>query len=154
MTLKELGEKLKEIDETIKVSASNYNGNTHRIESRNFLTVMLNIYTDGGVTICGGTDMSETNVEAIKLIIDFMARPVGERIEPKKYYLKHKWLEAGTEQDFYLNYYVPAGKYTLDDQNEVDEFKTTFPLEEIEDIKQKYNTNLEDFEIVEVEDEN
>lgn len=65
----------------------------------------------------------------------------------KKFYLKHRWLEP--ESESYLNeltsYHYLYGK------EERKEFKTKFTLKEIEEIKNKYDTDLKDFELIEVE---
>ena len=59
----------------------------------------------------------------IKAAMEFAGTPPDEREERKKFYLRHKW------------------------ENK------QFTFKEIEEIKEKYDTDLADFELVEVEDE-
>ncbi len=73
-----------------------------------------------------------------------------DRGEEKKYYLKHKWISYTGRQ--YLNLYINENKCSIDTKCSFDNIKTQFTLEEINDIKRKFNTNLEDFELIEVVD--
>lgn len=71
-----------------------------------------------------------------------------DREEEKKYYLKHKWISYTGRQ--YLNLYINENKCSIDTKCSFDNIKTQFTLEEINEIKRKFNTNLEDFELIEV----
>lgn len=88
------------------------------------------------------------------LLVEYAKTPIEERIEPKKYYLKHKWmgheelkyLELDTQNDeWYLGHKYDSMFVTC---------KNEFTLEEIDEIKERFKTDLSDFEVVEVEDEN
>ena len=87
--------------------------------------------------------------ELFDLIIKYAKTPIDEREEPKKYYLRYKWINADYN---YLNYDCRLDVYGLDRILSFNWIKGKFTLEEIEDIKEKYDTKLEDFEIVEVEE--
>lgn len=85
----------------------------------------------------------------INLIIDYVKTPIEERKKEKKYYLRHKWLSYNGRQ--YLNLYINENECLIDTKHSYDNIKTQFTQAQIEDIKKKFNTNLEDFEMVEVE---
>lgn len=71
------------------------------------------------------------------------------RKEEKKFYLRHRWIGNGWWQ--YLNL-LDDGTYFIKDGDLIPRVKNTFTRKEIEEIKEKYNTDLSDFEIVEVEE--
>lgn len=86
------------------------------------------------------------------LIVEYAKTPLEEREEPKKYYLKHKWmgheklkyLELDTQNDeWYLGHKYDTIFVTA---------KNEFTQKEIEEIKEKYNTDLSDFEMIEVDE--
>ena len=62
--------------------------------------------------------------------------------------MKHKFLTNGNSER-YLNYIFNCSEWILDDNTMCDDFKTQFTEQEIEEIKQKFNTNLNDFEMIE-----
>lgn len=89
--------------------------------------------------------------ELFDLIVEYARTPIEEREEVKKYYLRHKWLEQ--ERVKYLSCNVHTLSYGLGLKEGAGiNFKTRFTLKEIEEIKEKYNTDLSDFELVEVEE--
>ena len=73
-------------------------------------------------TIGDGFYDSKKHKELYKLCIDYTATPIEDGEEVKKFCLKHKW------------------------ENK------KFTLNEIEEIKEKFDTDLADFELVEVEE--
>lgn len=86
------------------------------------------------------------------LITEYAKTPIEEREESKKYYLKHKWmgheklkyLELDTQNDeWYLGHKYDTIFVTA---------KNEFTQKEIEEIKEKYNTDLSDFEMIEVDE--
>ena len=86
------------------------------------------------------------------LIVEYISTPVDEREEEKKFYLKHRWLDGENEAN-YLNFEISGFYYSLDSKPEVSWAKTKFTLKEIEEIKEKFDTDLTDFELVEVVDD-
>nr|DAX99492.1 MAG TPA: hypothetical protein [Caudoviricetes sp.] len=93
---------------------------------------------------------NEKDFNMIKAAVEFAETPLEEREEPKKYHLRHKWMK---EEDYnYLSLDLDDNYYYLDDIEGFDWSENKFTREEIEDIKEKYDTKLEDFEIVEVEE--
>ena len=71
------------------------------------------------------------------------------KMEPKKYYLKHRFLEK--EGVNYLNQ-LSSGSFDLVTSVDSDIFKTKFTEDEIEEIEAR-GFDLRNFEKVEVEDE-
>lgn len=67
----------------------------------------------------------------------------------KKYYLKHKFLNDGNWFS-YLNWQEGGEHYYLYVDTEREGIKTQFTQAEIEKLKEKYSTDLRDFEIIEV----
>ena len=115
------------------------------------------IYTDA----CFSIDLTYTNFDELEhgrkeelfnLLVEYARTPIEERGEPKKYYLKHRWLK--NEGYSYLNLDKQYGEIvpTLGTELNSYNFKTLFTQAEINDIKKRYCTELRDFEIIEVEE--
>ena len=94
----------------------------------------------------------ETKKQLFELLVEYSHTPIEKRKEEKKYYLKHKFLTNGNSER-YLNYIFNCSEWILDDNTMCDDFKTQFTEQEIEEIKQKFNTNLNDFEMIEAKGE-
>ena len=84
------------------------------------------------------------------LLIEYSATPIEEREKEKKYYLKHKFLMSNSG-DNYLNYRTYFDNWFLNNNTMYKNCRTQFTKQEIEEIKEKFNTSLDDFEIIEVE---
>lgn len=81
-----------------------------------------------------------------------------EAQKTKKYYLKlhQKWIEFYSikPDESYLNNHTPTNKYLLESKKTISPFKTQFTTEEIEEIKKLDYIIFEQFELIEVgEDE-
>lgn len=98
------------------------------------------------ISVCDDKDFN-----MIKAAVEFAETPIGDREEEKKYYLKHRWMAYENENNLTLCF--PTGKYYLSHSTENNGYKTTFTLKEIEEIKVKFDTDLADFELVEVIDD-
>ena len=83
-----------------------------------------------------------------RLLTKLAETDLEDREEEQKYYLRHKWI--GGDYTNYLNLAIDK-KFEIESKASDLNFKTQFTLEEINKIKEKFNTNLEDFEMVEVE---
>lgn len=70
----------------------------------------------------------------------------------KKFYLKHRWLKPRPIDKNYLNRWIGTNEYWLDYKNETKDVQTQFTLKEIDEIKEKFNTDLDDFKMSEVEE--
>lgn len=101
-------------------------------------------------------NISEFNKVSLFNLLDEYARtPIGEREEPQKYYLMNKWLKNIDNHKCFLNRFLDS-YYFLGNITENSSFKTQFTQAEIDEIKEKFNVSLKDFEkipVEEVEDE-
>lgn len=82
------------------------------------------------------------------LIFQYAVTPVEDREEEKRYYLRHKWMRRG---DFNFLYFDKDFKIYGLTSIRFKEAKTEYTEKEIEEIKEKFDTDLSDFEMVEVE---
>lgn len=88
------------------------------------------------------------------------ATPIGERDTEKRYYLRHRWMNQESGGRCYLKFNAARNEYTLDSRDGgylfsidgVCNSKAEFTEAEIEEIKKKFNTSFEDFEIMEVKE--
>ena len=98
---------------------------------------------------------NEKDFNMIKAAVEFAETPLEEREVPKKYYLKHRWAKTKNGNWMYLALRQrPSISYlTLQGSDkDIFEYQVRFTREEIDEIKEEYNTDLSDFEIVEVEE--
>lgn len=87
------------------------------------------------------------------LIVEYVSTPVDEREEEKTFILRHlriKW--KGFNQYLSKNINDGVASYELDLFSVNGRSHLDFTVKEMEEIKEKYNTDLSDFEIVEVEE--
>lgn len=85
-----------------------------------------------------------------KLIMEYTNTPVEERKEEKKYWLEHRFLESNPLK--YLNFNRELGIFKLNTITQSENSQTQFTQEEIDEIKERYNTTLDDFEQTEVKE--
>lgn len=98
---------------------------------------------------------SRITKELFKLITEYAKTPIEEREEEKKYYYRHRWAKTKNGNWMYLALRQrPSISYlTLQGSDkDIFEYQVRFTCAEIEAIKEKYNADLSDFEIVEVEE--
>ena len=76
----------------------------------------------------------------------------SEREEEKKYYLRHKWIGRKSPSGDYLNYCDYYDEYQMYSKGVGALYTPQFTQAEINEIKERFNTTLEDFEMVEVEE--
>ena len=96
---------------------------------------------------------NEGDFNMIKAAVEFAETPLEDREEEKKFYLKHRYLvQAGDYKMGFLNYDTNNDILFIYSEHHTHFVKTQFTLKEIEEIKEKFNTDLADFELVEVED--
>lgn len=92
----------------------------------------------------------EEQKKLFDLLIEYAKTPIEDREEEKRFYLKHRWLE-NREECNYLNFEISGLYYSLNTKCEASWAKTKFTINEIKEIKEKFDTDLADFELVEVE---
>lgn len=88
----------------------------------------------------------ESQKELNEIFYKYAKTPLGERTD--RYYLKHKWI--GEDGANYLNLY--KGDFEIYSQIEHADYQTKFTKAEVEEIKKRFNTDLKEFEIIEVEE--
>ena len=89
------------------------------------------------------------------LIFQYVITPIKDREEEKKFLIKHKYLVSKAICPVNLARNKGKNVYRVINckaDNLV--YQVQFTEKEIEEIKEKFNTDLSDFEIVEVENEN
>ena len=92
--------------------------------------------------------------KAFDLLVRYAKTPLEDREEPKKYYLRHNYLNAYTG-DNYLNWdrtLLIANSISLDDEVEDEDFQTQFTKREIKTLEEDYGVNLDEFEEEEVDE--
>lgn len=105
------------------------------------------------IWISMGVICDDEDFNMIKASVKFAETPIDEREEEKKYYLRHRWIEADG-----LHWYLSRSEdgrsyeYSLKDFKFEGNKDKEFTLSEIEEIKKQFNTDLSDFELVEVEE--
>lgn len=100
-------------------------------------------------SVCGQRDFN-----MIKAALEFAETPLEEREEEKKYYCKHRWARTKNGGGMYMSLRKTPNisHLTLQGANkDIFEYQVRFTQKEIDEIKEKYDTNLSDFEIIEVE---
>ena len=85
------------------------------------------------------------------LSFDLKYRELIWKEQEQKYYIKHRWLDAEIGSG-YVNCVKEPNCVELHDRTHSSEYQTEFTASEIEELKEKYNTTLEDFEIIPVEE--
>lgn len=86
------------------------------------------------------------------LLIEYARTPIEDREEEKKFYLRHRWIVNSAAGEGYLNWFLHDDIMRLSSTLQDSSAKTQFTLKEIEKIKEKFDTDLADFELVEVEE--
>lgn len=95
----------------------------------------------------------EDKNKLLSLLIEYSKTPIGDREEEKKFLIKHKYLVSKAICQVNLARNKEKNVYRVINCK-VDNlvYQVQFTLNEIEEIKQKLNTDLADFELVEVEE--
>ena len=87
------------------------------------------------------------------LIVDYAGTPPECREEEKKFYLRHRYFRFDNGSRKYLG--MDLVKYKLDLYSKITYrwVKNQFTKKEIDEIKEKFNTDLKDFKKIDVKDE-
>lgn len=153
------------IDELKKIAEENYYKFHESLEYKS-ISLRRKISLDGLVSNCISINSNtenqifienrhcdEKDLNVIKAAIEFVETPTEDREEEKKFYLRHRWIKPRLIYKNYLNYWIGTNEYWLDYKNETEEIQTQFTRKQIEEIKEKFDTDLADFKEVEVKDE-
>lgn len=110
----------------------------------------ISTISDGHSCYITGYDVEEL----YKLCFEYANTPVEEREEEKKYYLIHRYFRIAGGGSGFFTIENASGLSFLKYKTNLDHYSQKFTEKEIEELKEKLNTNLDGFELVEVEDEN
>lgn len=110
----------------------------------------ISTISDGHSCYLDGYDVDKL----YKLCFEYANTPVEDREEEKKFLIKHKYLVSKAICQVNLARNKEKNVYRVINCK-VDNlvYQVQFTLNEIEEIKQKLNTDLADFELIEVENE-
>lgn len=92
--------------------------------------------------------------ELLDLCVEYVKTPIEEREYVKKYhlYLKRTKPKFFDDAGSYLTFNTYTNTFSLDVGVETAHLTAQFTQEEIDEIKEKFNTDLEEFEQIEVEE--
>lgn len=118
--------------------------------------IVAGVYTDQMhvMTFYSHEKLLLTNVDKLfNLLVEYAKTPIPDREKKEiKFYLKHRYFKTvnGDEKFFTID-----GRYEYSDLQyklSICQAMQKFTLKEIGEIKEKYNTDLSDFEMIEVEE--
>ena len=112
--------------------------------------VRVNNEVKGFLFISNGS-CSVNDLNVIKASIEYAETPPEDREEEKKFYLKHRYFKSWNDRQYFTFDYIHKCAYVRSKLS-ICKAMQQFTLQEIEEIKEKYNTDLKDFELVEVEE--
>lgn len=95
----------------------------------------------------------EIREKLFDLLVEYAKTPIEDREEEKRFLVQHKFLVSVGSNPVNLVKYKDKNNYRvirclLDNQF----YQARFTLKEVEEIKKKFDTDLKDFELVEVEE--
>ena len=97
--------------------------------------------------------LSEDEREKVYVLLTKLAETdPQDREKEKKYYLRHKWIGRKSPSGDYLNYCDYYDEYQMYSKEDGELYTPQFTQAEIDGIKERFNTSLEDFEMIEVEE--
>lgn len=103
-------------------------------------------------TIFDGFNSCINSEELYKLCFEYASTPVEDREEEKKFYAKHRYFEIAGGGRGFFTIDNESGVPFLENKTYFDNYNQIFTLKEIEEIKEEFDTDLADFELVEVVD--
>jgi hypothetical protein len=87
------------------------------------------------------------------LIVEYVKTPIEDRKEETRFYLEHRYFRFDNGSRKYLGMDIVKYKPDLYSKITYRWVKNQFTKKEIDEIKEKFNTDLADFEMIEVEDD-
>lgn len=87
------------------------------------------------------------------LIVEYVKTPIEDRKEETRFYLEHRYFRFDNGSRKYLGMDLVKYKPDLYSKITYRWVKNQFTKKEIDEIKEKFNTDLADFEMIEVEDD-
>lgn len=164
MKTKEFIKAVKNLGFTIKyyktpfsnVKSNDYDLITICLEDKDLVEIWMNCkyaistISDGHSCFLNGYDVDKL----YKLCFEYASTPVEDREEEKKFLIQHKYLVSKNLLPVNLAWNKLKDVYrsiNLKVDNHI--YQAQFTFKEYEEIKKKLNTDLADYELVEVEDE-
>lgn len=109
----------------------------------------ISTISDGHFCFINGYDVDKL----YKLCFEYANTPVLDREEEKKFLIQHKYLVSKSFYPVCMTWHKLKDVYRpINCRVDNHIYKAQFTLKEIEEIKEKLSTDLEDFEILEVEE--
>lgn len=108
----------------------------------------ISTISDGHSCFINGYDVDKL----YKLCFEYANTPVMDREEEEKFYLKHRYFEIGGGGSGFFTIENDSGLPFLSYMTSSDKYNQIFTLNEIEEIGEEFDTDLSDFEMVEVEE--
>lgn len=93
----------------------------------------------------------DKDFDMLKASVEFAETPIDEREEEKKLYLRHRYFRFDNGLSKYLGMDPVKNNPDLCSKITYRWTKNQFTEKEIEEIKKRFNTDLKDFEMIEVE---
>lgn len=119
-----------------------------------FVAVVVHIDKMYAITFHQIIKTSWNNADKLfDLVVQYAKTPIEDREEEKKFYLRHMYFKSWNDRQYFTFDYIHKCAYVRSKLS-ICKAMQQFTLQEIEEIKEKYNTDLKDFELVEVKDEN
>ena len=89
-------------------------------------------------------------LDLTEIVIELAKTPLSEREGEKEYYLKHRFISSHTNLEYFN--LATTKEVELSTRIEGQYYKTKFTKAEIEKLKEEFDTDFNDFELIEVED--
>ncbi|MDU1315695.1 hypothetical protein [Anaerococcus hydrogenalis] len=98
-------------------------------------------------------DVEWTNQDKLfNLIVEYAKTPIEDRKEETRFYLKHRYFRFYNGSSKYLGMDLVKDKPDLYSKIAYGWVKNQFTEKEIDEIEEEFDTDLKDFELVEVEE--
>jgi|LSQX01.1.fsa_nt_gb hypothetical protein len=94
--------------------------------------------------VCFGELSLDKKEFLVDLATEYAFTPLEERVEPKKYYVRPKWIRLA--KDEVLNYHRLRKGWSLDSKSNLTNIKTQFTLDELKEL----GVPIEHFDLEEV----
>lgn len=112
--------------------------------------IAVNEYATNYMWISNNYHCDEKDFNMIKATMKYAETPTDDREEEKKFYLKHRWMRNINGFSRVLKIDIEDGTADVGIMCPSLGYKNQFTKKEIEEIKEKFNTDLADFKEVEV----
>lgn len=148
------------INELKKIAEKNEYELTERLEQYEFVRrseifyhrITISKVRVNGLWIFIKVWCDDKDFNMIKAVVEFAETPVDEREKEKKFYLRHRYFRFYNGSSKYLGMDLVKDKPDLCSKITYRWIKNQFTEKEIDEIKEKFNTDLKDFKKTEVKE--